>query len=297
MGTKSSEFPGSRIAIAGTGRMAQALARLLVERGQPLVAIAGRSKERTAQAVDFAGGGVAALSLAELPRRASRVLIAVSDQAIPEVAAALAGAGMSAGVALHTSGANGPEALARLAEAGASCGVWHPLQTVPSPGQGCANLPGASFAVAGEGEAARWALELTALLSGTALRIRPEHMPLYHAAAVMASNYVVALVDAAAKLMQAAGVGEAEALRALAPLTTASAAAAFAHGPARALTGPIARGDTATVERHLAALAAAPFAVGNLYRAAGLHTVALARRAALQEPAAAALKEILKSHD
>jgi predicted short-subunit dehydrogenase-like oxidoreductase (DUF2520 family) len=277
--------------------MAQALARLLVERGQLVAAIAGRSMERAARAAEFAGGRVAAVALAELPARAERVIVAVSDQAIPEVAAILAGAGMRAGVALHTSGAYGPEALKPLEAAGVSCGVWHPLQTVPTPEAGCANLPGVSFAVSGDGHAAAWALELTALLGGTALRIRPENMPLYHAAAVMASNYVVTLIDAAAILMQAAGVGEQEALRALEPLTMASAAAASARGPARALTGPIERGDVATIERHLVALSGVPLEVRSLYRAAGLHTVAIARRAALPEAEAAALKEILERND
>jgi predicted short-subunit dehydrogenase-like oxidoreductase (DUF2520 family) len=266
------------IGIAGTGRVAQALGRLLLEAGEPVAAMAGREPERTARAAAFVGQGVVPSSFEDLPALATRILIAVPDDALMDVADRLAQGGMAAGIALHTSGARGASVLQALERCGVSCGVLHPLQTVASPEQGERALPGSAFAVVGSGAAAAWALEIVALLNGNALRIRPGQQPLYHAAAVMASNYVVALVDAAVILMEEAGIDRLEALRALTPLLTASAVNAVTLTPVAALTGPIERRDLETVEMHLSALDHAPRTVSELYRSAGRQTVELARR-------------------
>ncbi|MEK7408889.1 MAG: DUF2520 domain-containing protein [Acidobacteriota bacterium] len=284
---------GDAIGIAGGGRIAQAFGRLLREHGEPVAAVASREPEHAAAAARFIGCPHA-LSYAELPSRACRVLIAVPDDALASVAAALAGGGLRGGAALHTCGSRGPEALAALAAGGVSCGALHPLQTVATPQQGLAALPGAAFAITAEGPAAAWAERIVSLLDGLALRIPAERRPLYHAAAVMASNYLVGLVDAAVMLMNAAGVEEDTALRALAPLVGASSANALALGPLKALTGPIERGDVETVALHWKALAAAPAPVRELYRAAGLHLVTLARRRGLSEASAVRFERLFR---
>jgi predicted short-subunit dehydrogenase-like oxidoreductase (DUF2520 family) len=285
------------IGIAGAGRMAQALGRLLVERGEPVAAVASRG-ESAARAAEFIGGGVEAVSYKELPRRAGRILIAVADSAVPAVAGtlaeAMAEAGLSGGVALHTCGSLGPEALEPLADRGVSCGTIHPLQTVAAPGQGVAALPGSAFAVAGDTEALAWAERIAAILDGEPLRIAPKFRPVYHAAAVMASNYVVTLLDAAVILMGAAGITEDRALRAIAPLAKASLNNAADLGPLRALTGPIERGDSETVALHLNALEKEPESVRELYRSAGLHALDLARRRGLNEAAAKRVETVLR---
>jgi predicted short-subunit dehydrogenase-like oxidoreductase (DUF2520 family) len=282
------------IAIAGAGRVAQALGRLLRERGEPVVAVASRNPEHARAAAAFIGG-VEAMPYTALPRSASRVIVAVSDDAIRAVAAALAAAGMRTGEALHISGALGPEALAPLAAHGVSCATLHPLQTVATPEQGVEALPGSYFGVAGEGEAAAWAERTAALLGGHVLRIPAGSEPLYHAAAVMASNYVVALVDAAAAILkEAAGVAPEDALAALAPLVKASADNALQLGPERALTGPIERGDRATIEGHVEALGAVPPRLREFYRAAGLHALDVARRRGLDEARARGIEDLLR---
>ena len=240
------------------------------------------------------GGGAQAVSYRELPHHATRILIAVPDDAIGDVAALLAEAGFAQGVVLHTSGAHGPEALAVLAAAGVSCGALHPLQTVASRQEGVAVLRGVTFAVDGEGEAAAWAGEIVALLGGLTVRIPTKSRPLYHAAAVMAGNYLVALLAAAVMLMKEAGVEESAALRALAPLARTSLENALRLGPAAALTGPIQRGDADTLRGHLAALASVPPAIADLYRAAGLEALELARQRGLPEVADRMMEEILR---
>lgn len=282
------------IGIAGAGRMAQALGRLLRERGEPVAAVASRNPEHARAAAVFIQGAEA-VPYSRLARSAMRVLIAVSDDAVVPVGALLAESGMQEGVALHTCGARGPEALAALAANGVSCATLHPWQTVASPEQGVAALPGSTFGITGEGAAAAWAERIVTLLGGRALRIPADKRALCHAAAVMASNHVVALIDAAAMLMGAAGIEQDEALSAMAPLVRAGTANALSGGPVRALTGPVARGDVATVAMHCDALAAVSPTVRGLYRAAALHVVEIARRRGLAEASALELEELLRT--
>ncbi len=283
------------IGIAGAGRLGQALGRLLRDAGEPVAAIASRHPERAAAGADFIGG-VQAATYQRLPRLAGRILIAVSDEAVAEVAAILAEAGMEGGAALHTCGVHGTEVLAPLAARAVSCGAMHPLQTVPTPEQGLRALRGIAFGLTAEGAAAAWARRIVAILGGEAISIPPSARPLYHAAAVMASNYLVGLADAAVGLMELAGVASGAALRALAPLIEASCRNAIELGPAQALTGPIVRGDCATLAAHLRGLHRAPESVRALYRAAGLHTLEVARRRGLDEATARQLQRSLRDN-
>jgi predicted short-subunit dehydrogenase-like oxidoreductase (DUF2520 family) len=270
------------IGIAGAGRLGQALGRLLHDRGQPVAAIAGRDPGRTSAAAAFINKDVRPVSYSELPRHAARVLICVPDDALEEVAGVLAAAPQTVSAALHTSGSRGPEALSPLESRGTACATLHPLQTIATPAQGVADLPGSSFGITGSGPAAEWALDIVRLLNGRPLAIPAEGRPLYHAAAVMASNYIVAMIDAAVVLMGLAGVAAEPALQALGPLVRASVENSLRLGPASALTGPIERGDAATVAAHLRALDPSldnvPESVQQLYRHAGLHTIEIARR-------------------
>lgn len=264
--------------------------------GQPVSSVASRTPEHAGSAAEFIGPGVAAVSYRDLPRNASRILIAVPDTAIAQIVAVLAASDVEpGGLALHTSGARDMEDFAPLQAAGYRCGTLHPLQTIATPEQGCAVLQGATFAISGDAPALEWARSITSLLHGRAVVVPPDHRPLYHAAAVMASNYSIAFLDAASLLMaQATNTTPGEALRMIEPLTRASINNAFAHGTAEALTGPIERGNIDTVVLHLQALATAPDSIQRLYSAAGLHTIDVARRKGLAEPIAEQLQALLR---
>src|SRR5882672_6332451 len=216
------------IGIVGAGRVARALSRALTARGWSVLPINSRD-----------------------PRCDARtLLIAVADDALAEVAAVLAEACPSGdGVALHTSGAHGPEILAPLAAKGFDCGTMHPLQTIADANADV--LQGVAFAISGGERASMFAERIVAALDGTALHIPPERRAAYHAAAVMASNYITALIHAAEQLMQIAGVTGPEARRALAPLIRQTVENSLEQGPVTALTGPIRRGDAGTVAAHL----------------------------------------------
>jgi len=139
-----------KVGIAGTGRVAQALARLLVDQGEAVVCVAGRDARRTRLAAEFAGPGVEPVPFSELPARATRWLIAVSDTALQEVACRRAGTEPRSGIALHTCGTKDEDELLPLRRLGFCCGTLHPLQTISEPLQGVAALRGAAFAVSGD---------------------------------------------------------------------------------------------------------------------------------------------------
>lgn len=261
----------------------------------PIAWIAGRDAGRTAGAARFIGREVLPVSFDNLARRAGRVLIAVSDDAIGEVARVLAAAANQPGLALHCAGGVDVSVLEPLRARGFACGSIHPLQTICDPAQGAAALPGSAYAIAGDPPAADWAENMAALLDGAPLKVPPDARPRYHAAAVFASNYAAAVLDAAQTLLaDAAGIDAEGARRALAPLVRTSVGNILGRGPEAALTGPIARGDAATIGLHLSALAGSP--LQDLYRAAGRHTLTLALRKGMAPEAAAAIQRLLEGN-
>jgi predicted short-subunit dehydrogenase-like oxidoreductase (DUF2520 family) len=285
--------PPPATGIAGAGAVAQALGRRLQAGGVPVVALAARDRQRGTRAAAFIGASVPVVSLAEISTVADRILIAVSDDGIAAVARLLATGGMRTGIVLHTSGAAGIAALAPLRATGVACGILHPLQTIATPEQGVRDLEGVAYGVAGDDGARAWATDLADRLGGWPLPIAEKGLPAYHVAAVMTSNAAAALVDAATTLMDQAGIDRATALKALGPLGRASVANVFDNGPEGALTGPIARGDIATISAHLDALASTPTSVASLYRATGRQLVELAQRRGLPAERVRQLRALL----
>ena len=283
-----------RTAIVGTGRVAQAFGRLLADAGLTPLAIAGRTADHAQRAAAFIAPATRAVRIQDVPPLADHILIAVADDAIETVAEELAGSGMRAGIALHTSGAHSPQSLSALAAHGASCGVVHPLQTLADRERGVVALRGASFGIGGDTAALEWAGQLVAAAGGTPLRIREKGFASYHAGAVMAGNAVIAAIDAAVTLLSAAGIDRRAALQALRPLCLTSAQNAFEMGPEAALTGPVQRGDAETIRAHVAALAGCPRPVAELYRASAHALVDIARRRGLSTASALAVERAIE---
>lgn len=276
------------LGIVGAGNVGTALAGLLEPEFRLLIA----SRRDACEAAAFAGGGARAVPLDVLAAASDCIMVAVPDHAIGVVAAQLAP--HRPRVVLHTCGSQGPSGLAPLPGQGASCAMFHPLQTFPDPAAGIDALPGSCFGVCGSGAAAAWAGRLAALLGGAPVEVREEQLPLYHAAAVIASNCAVGLVHAASELMQRAGLEQAAAKRALRPLVEASLTNALTMSQAQALTGPVVRGDSMTVRRHLDAMRELPAALRDLYREFGLYLVTLAARRGLPTQAVREVREELR---
>ena len=282
------------IAIVGTGAVARALGTALHRAGATVSVVAGRDLQRAADTALAIGPDVQARRIPDVAALAARILIATTDARIPEVAHELAKAGFARGVALHTSGARGPAAHAPLIAAGNSCGTFHPLQTVPlSPA--LLSFAGVAFAVTGDPAAVEWAGILSTTLGATVVSPRADRMSAYHAGAVLAGNGVAALLDASLTLMVHAGLERAAARQALGPLMRTALDNALALGPERSVTGPVVRGDAATIEAHIDALRAEPDLPLALYRAASLQLIELAQRRGLAAESLAALKTVLQA--
>ena len=153
----------------------------------------------------------------------------------------------------------------------------HPLQSFPDAVIGVRALPGSPFAIEGDAGAIPLGESLVQDMGGLPFPIESEQKPLYHAAACMASNFMVTLMAVARDTMTACGFSEQNAFRLLASLFKSTSKNLATLGPEHALTGPISRGDVRTVEKHLKALALMPDAV-RIYRVMGCKTVELARR-------------------
>ena len=271
--------------------MARAFGRLLLLHGEPVVAVASRTASTAGRTASALGAAVAAVEYVNLPSIASNILIAVSDAGISSVAETLAAGGMRHGVVLHTCGARGPDALAPLQARGVACGMLHPLQSITGD---TASLDGIAFGVAGDPRACAWGEEIVSIANGRIVHLDERHLGSYHTAAVMASNAIVAVMDAAIALMSRAGVERGIALDALAPLSRTTLENALRDGPLAAVTGPISRGDAATVAAHLDAVADAPPTIRHLYRAAADHLVYLARQRGLEEGCVRAVESVLR---
>lgn len=293
----TAEFPANEpAAIVGTGRIACAIGRLLQLRGAPIAAVAGRSRDRSSQAAAFIGDTVRPADCGDLPRLACRVIIAVPDAEIAGVAHTLKSAGMRNGLTLHTSGAMGPNVLAPLRDAGVSCGVLHPLQSVASAREGVRQLTGITYGLGGDPAALTWSKQLTQLLDSRWLQIDDDRWGSYHSGAVLASNGLVALMDSAFHLFNAAGIDSKEALEAITPLIRTTLQNINQLGVEAALTGPVARGDVDTIALHLAAMADLPAGIASFYQAVSLQILAIARRRGLPESRARQLEDLLRSH-
>ncbi len=235
------------------------------------VAVVGRGRLGTALCTALRGSGVQVhgpLDHKEPPAGADAVLLCVPDAEIPAAAAAVAGLVPLVG---HTSGAT---PLTALTAARATAFGLHPLQTftsgsvgevvhaghaeaLPKPAErALERFAGVGCAVAGETPAAlEFASALAHRLGMRPFEIADDDRPAYHAAASIASNFLVALEATAEEVAGGAGIEPAEARALLAPLVRSTVENWAALGPEGALTGPVARGDDATVDRQREAVA------------------------------------------
>ena len=285
------------MAIIGPGKVGTAIGLLARRAGWPVVAIAGRNRRRAAAAARIIGGGVRVGTAAESAGKAGLVLLSVPDDQIRNVCDALAadGAFLPGAVVAHCCGALGSDVLASARRCGCRVGSIHPLATFPTVRDAVKRLAGTYCFIEGDGPAVTVLTRLARAVGGRAVRIAPNAKPLYHAAAVTACNYLTALMDAAATMCRRAGVGPRAAWAALEPLVRATLENIWSLGPAKALTGPIARGDAATVAGHLQALRDAPGDLRDLYVALGRWTVDLAgRKGTLSTAKAAEIRRLLK---
>jgi predicted short-subunit dehydrogenase-like oxidoreductase (DUF2520 family) len=328
------------VAIIGAGRLGQALAIALHSAGYTLVALVARRRQKAEKAVALLGDarpGPLALTMKDLGLLArlgssptvrngvdlpvaDLIIIATPDDAIAETAELLATretqrlATREPGrtrtlkdrTVLHTSGALASDVLRPLAKIGFHTGSLHPLVSVSEPCAGARGLHGAFYCLEGDSTALRIARTIVKDLQSTSFSIQPESKALYHAAALLAAGHLTALFDLATELLASCGPKESLARAALLALVESAVGNLQVSAPEKALTGTFARGDVATVRRHLAALSAKNNAgkkdAGKMqaealavYKLLGLRSLQLAAKNNLDPGRVKQIRTLLKS--
>jgi len=239
---------------------AGAVARILAERLQD-TGVRVRLWARDAEAARLAAPeGVEVAQDLDALGGVQVVLVCVADRAIGEVAQRLADEGparVEGAVALHTSGYHGPEVLAPLEAAGWSVGVLHPLVSFPRGTRGPERLDGAWYSIEGTPEACSAGADLVRRLGGHVLPLARGQRAAYHAAATLAANGLVGVVDLALEALGEAAPRD-DARRALAHLLRTVLQELEERETGPTLSGPIPRGDAAVVAGHLETLVGEP---------------------------------------
>jgi predicted short-subunit dehydrogenase-like oxidoreductase (DUF2520 family) len=233
------------VALIGPGRAGTTIALGLVERGWTTLGVAGRAPDAPSTTSAAACLAAPTALVSEAARGAALVIIATPDRAIQQVLLAAEPAIEPGALVIHLAGSIGLDVFEPLLarRTGVRVGALHPLQTFPSTTVGLERLAGAWAAVAGDPSVA----DIARALGLRPFELDDDDRGRYHAAAVVASNHLVALLGQVERLAARCGVP----FEAFAPLVSGSVQNAFSIGPAAALTGPVARGDLATVEQHL----------------------------------------------
>jgi predicted short-subunit dehydrogenase-like oxidoreductase (DUF2520 family) len=255
------------VTIVGPGSFGTALAKALHEAGIPVAEIVYRNGESARRAKKLAReAGAKAVEFEEWlgsrsgapPERArapvpTLIWLCVGDSVIAKTAAAMASAGSwKAMTVFHSSGALTSDELGPLRRAGAKVASVHPMMTFVR--SAAASMKGASFALEGDEAATAVARGMVRQLAGESFEIKKKDKPLYHALGAFVSPLIIAQMAAVERIGRELGFDGPKTRRIVGPILQQTIRNYIDHGPAAAFSGPIVRGDIATVKKHLAAL-------------------------------------------
>jgi predicted short-subunit dehydrogenase-like oxidoreductase (DUF2520 family) len=291
------------VSIVGPGRLGQALAIALDQAGYRIDALVARDitkATRTAASLKLHYKPSQTLGIDQLSnlKPTDLILITTPDDAIETVVRKIAKlkSGSEKRLILHTSGALSSEVLRPLAKLGFHIGSLHPLVSVSDPVAGARALRGAFFCVEGDAVAAAATRKLVRVLGGKAFKIAPQSKPLYHAAALTSAGHLTALVDLAMEMLVSCGLKRTEAQKVLMPLVESAVNNLKVSPPEAALTGTFARGDIATVRRHLNALSEdGDSDAMEIYRLLGLRSLQLASKKGIDRKVLQRIRKMLLS--
>jgi predicted short-subunit dehydrogenase-like oxidoreductase (DUF2520 family) len=287
------------VGFIGAGKVGTALAALLHARGVAVSGVSGRTLvDGRHMALSARLDPAAAREIADTVAASTIVFLTVPDDAIDPLCEEIARAGgwrPGQGV-VHCSGALPSSILLPAKEAGALIASFHPLQAFANLDAALAHMPGSTFALEGDAALVELLDGFVQALGGTSLRLTANEKVLYHAAAVIASNYTVTLAALASELLVSEGIAPDvnTGLRYLMPLLKGTVDNLEALGLPDALTGPLVRGDVGTVSRHLEGLEACAPDLAHLYRHLARLTLPLAEgKGHLDTSAIEALDDLL----
>ena len=282
-----------KLGFIGAGTVGTALSVRLSSKGYQVIAVSSRSQTSARNLAQAISGCRAFNNNQDVADTAELVFITTPDDAIAPVVSQIQWhTGQSV---VHCSGADSTDTLEPAKKLGAQVGVFHPLQTFASVSQAIENIPGSTFALEAEEPLLNTLKEMASALDGNWVELKAGDKVIYHAAAVIACNYMVTLVKLASDLWQTFNVSPHQATQALLPLLRGTINNIDTVGIPQCLTGPIARGDTGTIKAHLKALQEKAPAILSTYRELGLQTIPIAlAKGRINQDKAEELEAILK---
>jgi predicted short-subunit dehydrogenase-like oxidoreductase (DUF2520 family) len=248
----------TRVGFIGAGKVAAAFGRYLHHRKVMVGGYFDHSLEKAGVAAQGAGA-TAFLDLSQVAARCDIILITTQDDRIAPACEDLC---RQARITRHhrvghMSGAHPSGLLAPARDRGATIFSLHPLQAFADPQKALEALPDTFFALEGQGEGLPLVAGMMAVLGNPCFNITAENKSLYHLGACVISNFLVTLMDAGLAVLERSGIDPGRGFAAMRPLIEGTLSNIATLGTAKALTGPIARGDSGTIAGHLEALDAA----------------------------------------
>ncbi|MCD6487093.1 MAG: DUF2520 domain-containing protein [Syntrophobacterales bacterium] len=240
------------IAIIGLGKVGAAVGYLLRLAGYEISAVADQSADALEKGISYTGGK-ACNDAVKASLLADSIFITTTDDFIESVCDEIsAGGGVGPGKrVVHMSGAGGLDLLESARRSGARVASIHPLQSFVDVKGVIESIPGSTFSITAEEKIKDWAIRIVKDLGGMPFFVSENDKPLYHAAACMASNYFVTLMSMVEDIYRHLGMDADEATRSFWPLVRGTMKNMEDRGIEQSLTGPIARGDSGTIHKHL----------------------------------------------
>ena len=290
------------IAIVGAGKVGTVLGRVLVENGVKVVCVVSRTRKSAVAAGRFLGCRNVSDSLTAIPSSTNLIYITTPHSAVEEVARELSRLHHLKFKRLsvcHASGILTAKALAPLSRRGATVFSFHPLQTFPrdfKPEDIVPTARGLYYAVDGTAKGVKVAEQFARRLDGRILRVKPEMRVFYHAACVVASNHLTAMLSVLETMYGRLGVREKSFFRVFKPIMMATLLNNERTSPAEALSGPVARGGVETVAGHLRSIRKNAPDLLPYFGTLTLETVKLAeRKGSITTDRALAMRRLVRS--
>jgi len=282
-----------KLGFIGAGTVGTALAVRLSSKGYQVIAVSSRSQTSARKLAQAVSGCHAFNNNQGVADTAELIFITTPDDTIVSVASEIQWhRGQSV---VHCSGALSTDILESAKRPGAQVGAFHPLQTFAGVKQAIENIPGSTFAVEAEEPLLSTLKDIATALEGHWIELKANDKVAYHAAAVIACNYLVTLVKLATDLWQSFNIPQSQATQALLPLIRGTIHNIDIVGIPQCLTGPIARGDIETIKKHLDALQKVAPALLSTYQELGLQTIPVAlAKGRINQHQAEELQAILK---
>jgi predicted short-subunit dehydrogenase-like oxidoreductase (DUF2520 family) len=281
----------------GAGPVGLTMARLFSNAGHKIVYFISRNEKRRQRAKKFSHALKTAHSFSEVTEDFDILFISTPDDTIGEIAERITPQikGRVNFYAGHFSAIVPSSVLQPLKNKGGHIGSLHPLQTFTSPEETINTFAGTYICIEGDNEAVNLFSGLAAEIGGKPFSISTDKKPLYHAAAVIACNYLVTLINEAQRLLQEIGINQENAAKMLLPLIKATVKNIESVGIPKALTGPVARGDIATLLNHIENIKEKTPDFLELYGILGLKTIEISlAKGQIKDETARKMKQIFQ---